>query len=78
MRSIRRNAFEKLARLSAQSHPADAAQSQLDPTLERLYKRFPNGSAARKSVDGAESVSVASVRMVRSPTFLANMSLTVE
>ncbi|KAH7132122.1 hypothetical protein B0J11DRAFT_217458 [Dendryphion nanum] len=58
-RSIRRDAFEKLARLSAQS------SSTQSPSLDllRLYKRCTSGNAAHNGTDSGATASVANVRM---------------
>lgn len=60
-RSIRANALEKLARLSAQ-HPPQVSAPEHD--LHRLYKRCPGASQAAQN--GNASLSVSMVR--RRPT----------
>lgn len=59
-RSIRRDAFEKLAKLSAQS----PSSKTTNPDLLKLYKRCLTGTAAHNGTKAADGVSVTKVQMV--------------
>src|SRR5262245_7258716 len=59
-RTLRSNALEKLAKLSAQS-PASKSAS---PELQRIYRRCPNG-LLRNGMNGENGVTVTTVSMVR-------------
>lgn len=61
-RNIRRDAFEKLARLSAQS-PTSKTTS---PDLAKLYKRCPSEVVGHNGTSAVDGVPIASIRMVRS------------
>lgn len=60
-RNIRREALEKLAKLSAQS----ADEKTASPDLARLYKRCRHGSVSQNVSGETGSVSVAKTPMVR-------------
>ncbi|ORY12140.1 phosphatidylinositol 4-kinase-like protein STT4 [Clohesyomyces aquaticus] len=69
-RSIRRDAFEKLARLSAQAPPSTSPNSD----LLRLYKRCPKGAPVSNGVDGAGGVKVTNVH-IKQPELEAILAL---
>ncbi|KAJ4344399.1 phosphatidylinositol-4- kinase [Didymosphaeria variabile] len=59
-RPIRRNALEKLAKLSAQAPPSAGP----DHDLQRLYKRCPSGSLAQNGTSGENGAPTANVTNV--------------
>ena len=55
-RTIRANALEKLARLSAQQHPSAVSAPEQD--LQRLYKRCPGAAASAQNGTASPGVSM--------------------